>query len=242
MLKALTGLRAIQKMFEEAESALVEGIGRPICLPKCGKCCMGFTPAISTIEAIMAVSLLTGTGRLKKVLSLAEGWLVERDGRLTIFEGMPRGALKPKLREEWNSLATSQCPFLAEDKSCLIYFARPLGCRAMGVTCIVGNICQRPLGLGETRSAPLIVDSGPDIRPAVELWKRECKLRDSSWMTYGLAPTLIMKASNPDQLKKLVEDNRIASAKLVGIDIDTSLLWQPQVDDLVRKLIPVTQG
>ncbi len=234
MLKAFHGLRQIHKMFGEAESALVESIGRPICLPKCGRCCMVNTPTMSSIEAIHAASVLTGTGRLRGVLAIAEGWLVERDGNLTLFEGRPLGWMKPKLIEEWQKVTFSQCPFLSAERGCHIYDVRPLTCRSWGVTRHTGGVCPRPLGRGETAVQQMVVDGLDTIKPAVDKWKQDCRTRKPEWMVYASAPSVIMFAADPSKFKELVADNKVPSAKLVGMDIDTSLLWQPQMDAMLR--------
>ncbi|KKM60859.1 hypothetical protein LCGC14_1537480, partial [marine sediment metagenome] len=58
------------------------------------------------------------------------------------------------------------------------------------------------------------------------------KRRQPVWAIRSWIPTVIFRAASPKKFKEYIEENKIASAKLLGMDIDTSLMWQPQLDDL----------
>jgi len=237
MIEAFLELKEIHVAFDAAEAVLEEDIGHSICLPNCGKCCEHNVPVWTTIEAIHAVSTLTGMGKLTRFTSLAEGWLLERHNFVTLYEGMPVGLASPRLRDEWIATTRSQCPFMQEDKRCGIYDARPLTCRSWGVTRDSAGECPRPLGRGETITSRHYIPA-PKIREAVDLWRARCKAKNPAWIISGLAPTVFYRAAKPEAFKTLIKDNRIASAKIIGTEYETSLMWQPQIDALRQGMLP----
>ncbi len=229
MIAAFKGLRNIHRVFDEAAVVLEEDIGKPICLSGCGRCCERQVPHWTYLEAMLATSILTGTGKLTQALSVAEGWLLERHRQAMIYEGMPIGWASPRLRDEFNALSLSTpCPFLAEDKRCLIYEVRPLTCRANGVTRDNVDLCPRQPGRGETLTQRRYIPASV-LRSMVDEWRKSCHDSNATWLTSGLVPTVLYRAAKELRFRELVRDNRIASAKLVGMEIDTALMWQPQV-------------
>ena len=237
MIQAFLELRRIHGMFAAAESMLQDHIGKPICMPTCGLCCQHNTPPWMTIEALHAVSVLTGKGRLGQMLSLAEGWLLEKDPRASLYEGMLTGWAKPQLRDEWQALLAGQCPFLDASQLCLLYEVRPLTCQSYGVTRDNAAICPRPLGRGETVTRRAYV-GGDTIAGAIRDFRQHCQAKNASWIVSGMAPTMLYRVAEPEKFKHLVMDNRIPSAKLVGTELETSLMWQPQMDALRQGIAP----
>lgn len=246
LLESYRELRQIHRMFAGAARALEQGIGRPACIPNCGLCCIENTPVWMTIEAIHAVSVLTGEGKLAKATSICEGWLRDKSingTRLTIFEGIPIGWASPKLREEWYTVSRGPCPFLNEDKTCFVWGVRPLACRAYAVTRDTVNpqtgvfTCPRPPGKGETVSQKLVVDGTP-IRETVRQLRERLKERNKVWLISGAVPSLLYRVIKPELFKKMALDGEAASAKLVGTEFETSLMWQPQVVALRKGISP----
>ncbi|MDP2662954.1 MAG: YkgJ family cysteine cluster protein [Dehalococcoidia bacterium] len=235
MLQAFVRLRGIHKEFSQAAAALEEGIGRPICYERCGLCCEHNTPMMTAIEAVNAVSVLTGLGKLQDAVSRAKGWLEESDPRLTIREGMPIGVARPELRDEWRTVTLSQCPFLDADKRCSIWQVRPMACRAFNVTRDGSEICPRPLGKGETLTRRMVVDGQP-IRQMWEDFRRDAKAENPEWTRSGLAPSMLLRAAREGEFREMAD--RVPSAKLIGLDVDTSLMWQPQLDALKKGVSP----
>lgn len=233
MIQAFYQLRHIHKEFARAASALEAGIGRPGCIPSCGICCQQNTPFWMTIEGIHAISVLTGNHAVGKMVSIAEGWLLEHHKPATLYEGMPIGMASTKLREEWQAVMRSQCPFLDAQMLCLIHEVRPLTCRAYGVTRDTVNqegvdFCPRPVGQGETVNQKLVVEGSP-IRAMTNTFRAECVAKNKAWIVSGFVPTVLFRVAQPDKFKKYVLDNQIASAKLVGVEYETTLMWQPQI-------------
>lgn len=240
MIGTFLWLRRIHKGFDNAAICLEEVIKSPICIPQCGKCCEANNPLWTTIEAIHAISVLTGRASISKMTSIAEGWLLENNHQLT-YDGMVESYVLAKAPEklvsEWQSLITTQCPFLSQDKTCLIHEVRPLSCRAYGVTRDVNGICPRPLGLHESLSQMMIVDGTP-LRKEIGKFREHCKEKNPAWMKSSFVATMLYRAAKPDRFKELISRNVIPSAKLLGSEIDVNLMWQPQVEALRRGLSP----
>jgi len=236
MLKAFSELHTIWQGFDWSDKVLEQTIGTSTCISGCGKCCMINVPYMRTIETINAVSVLMGTGKLKLAVAIAEGWLLEHHKVASTYEGVPIPMASPKVHEEWLALRRSQCPFLDDRKECLIHQCRPLGCRAYGVTYSPINECPRAPGRDETLTQHKYADS-TQLRNRVNDFWADCK-RKPEWLISGFTPTLIYRAAEPEKFKKLVLDNRIASAKIVGVDYEISLMWQPQLDALNRGISP----
>lgn len=238
MIEALMQLHKFYKGFAGAEKCLEETIGRSICIAGCGKCCEHNTVQCMTIEAINAVSILTGQGKLTQAVSIAEGWLLDHHKQAPTYEGMVEGRLLPAgIHAEFIALAGLPCPFLAENKECLIHDARPISCRAYGITRTGKGFCPRPTGKGETVTNLMYIQA-PGLRQDIEKFKTRYTRSHPEWTIFGLLPTLIFRAAKEKEFRKLVKDNRIASAKLVGSQVDMTLIWQPQLDAIRSGVSP----
>ena len=234
VLNELLALREIHKGFQDAADTLAASLNVPICVG-CGQCCRDNTPLAFQIEGIWAVSSLIGAGQLQDAESIAEGWLLERHRQTPTYEGMPRGYVNPKVSQEFNNLHRLSCPFLSGENRCSIYIARPLPCRAFGVTRIASPNCQRPQGTSEQVLSKAYVDGeGAEfgLRSALDVLIRET---GPERMACGLFPTLLFRHANPDKFYAYVADNRIASAKLLGSPFTPALLWQGQLDRLAKR-------
>lgn len=237
MIQAFMELRRVHKSFAAADAMLRAHIGKPICVSQCGLCCQHNTPPWMAIEALQAVSVLTGRGKLARMVSIAEGWLLEKDPRASLYEGMSMGWARPQLREEWQAVMGGQCPFLDTGQLCLLYAVRPLTCQSYGVTRDAADICPRPLGRGETATRRAYVDGGA-IATAIREFRKHCQAKNKSWVLSGLVPTMLYRAAKPEKFKQFVLDNHIPSAKLVGTEWETNLMWQPQMDALRQHVAP----
>ena len=233
MLEALASLSQIHKVIDAESLALETQLGVPICIPNCGRCCE--TVLTHRIEADFAISAVIGEGKFQQVVSRCEGWLLESHKEARIYEGPPVGIVQAQIAEEWHKLVHIPCLFLESDKSCFIYGGRPLVCRAFGVTHMPGptpDFCPRPLGVGESRLRRGYVDN-QQLEQLVKALLDE--LPDKEWATSGWLPAIIYREACPDKYKALVADNRIASAKLIGVTQDYGLLWQEQIQAQWRR-------
>lgn len=236
MIDQLVGLEKIYRSFASAGKELEEAIGTPLCTEGCGKCCQ--TVFAHRIEGIFAVSASTGEGILDRVSDCAESWLLDRHSCAPTYEGPRFGLVDSKVGPELYRLSTSPCPFLREDKSCLIYTGRPLVCRAFGVTYTPGprhDFCPRQRGLGESEQVRAWMDD-PSLKREVKQYLKELP---QDLKVTGLIPSIIFKYLHPEKWQAYVADNKIASAKLIGLpDYYPALLWQEQLAK-ERGLTPV---
>jgi Fe-S-cluster containining protein len=230
MLKALKELKALYEDFETAANQLEQTIGASICMAGCGKCCEVAVPPAYRLEALFAVSVCTGNGTLKTITDLCEGWLLERHSLAPTYEGPKYGTLSPKVRDEFYSLLTSKCPFLATDKKCMIHSCRPLVCRAYGVTHVPGptvDFCPRPLGKGETSTTYAHMD----LIGVKDVFMKIAASGAKETRVCGMLPSLIFKYVQPKKWESYIADNRIASAKLIGLpDTYVGMITQEQMD------------
>jgi Fe-S-cluster containining protein len=237
MLQAFINLRSIQRVFNAAEGVIERDLGTPICVRGCGKCCQCNTPLASVIEGINIISVFElDQAKIKRIVQSAESWLLEPHGN-KIFNGMPIGFQSGEIMQEWQRTARQQCAFLQENMDCMIHNDRPLTCRAFGVFRDGADICPRPLGKGESLSRHGYIRE-TEVRPLVTEFFNDCKTRQPVWATRCFVPTVIFRAASPKKFREYVADNKIASAKIMGMDIDTSLMWQPQLDGLRAGVSP----
>jgi Fe-S-cluster containining protein len=235
MIRAFKDLHDLHVVLDAGERLLEETIGVSTCVSNCGKCCEQNTTQCMAIEALNMVSALL---TVEQSVDLAEGWLLENQG-IKIFRGVPTGVIPPDMHQEWAKLTKTQCPFLKDDKSCQIYSQRPITCRTFGVyRDNFGIDCPRAIGKGETLTRHAVVDSSMVI-PLHRTFTRNCELKNPQWVIHGFVPSLLFRAAKPDKFRAYIADNKIASAKLIGMNMNIDLLWQNQVDDLRRGVSPM---
>lgn len=238
MLEAFRKLHQFHTAFDEAQRRLEETIGKPTCMSGCGLCCETNTPSCMIIESIDAVSILTGSGKLGKVLSITEGWLLERHNEAPSYDGMLVGCfVPPKIRDEFAALNRLRCPFLLDTKECLIHDARPMVCRAYGVTRSSMGGCPRAPGKGETLTQFMYMQV-PGLMADIHGFKEHYRGSHREWVTFGFLPTLIYRAAREKQFRDMVRDNRIATAKIIGTELDQTLMWQPQIEAIQKGMGP----
>jgi Fe-S-cluster containining protein len=208
------------------ESAAAElGALGDICLPNCGVCCTQNVARVLECEAAYVVSvLLPQPGKLRKVIEIAAGWLQESKG----FDMRPPSVMSNDERfGEYVKSVAAPCPFLCEDKQCLIHEARPVVCRAYGVTRTTGPECHRPLSM--KRPVPYI-GGVPEARIKDIMGKL------SKGATTGLLPTLILLAADPKRVDRLIKQG-VPAGKILLRDGDLpGVLTQDQwVAELGRR-------
>lgn len=236
-IQAFIYLHQIQKGFDGLAEELEQLLKTPVCIEKCGKCCEINTPQWTAIEAMNAVSVLAGNGKLDEALKRAEYWLTQKDEAIS-YEGMLAGCFVPsKIKEEHWKISRAQCPMLDDDKRCVIHEARPLACRAGGVTVEYFGFCPRPQGRGEPATSRMYLKC-PDLKAEIANFKEEARRIDPKFVIYSFVPTMLFRAAREVKFYEMVHDNKIASAKIVGTDLDTTLLWQEQKDAVAKGVTP----
>ncbi|KKL90464.1 hypothetical protein LCGC14_1904420 [marine sediment metagenome] len=212
--------------------------GRPICITNCGVCCQRTVPAATQLEAEYVVSLLPllhGT----EVRARALGWMVERHPGLQFWDKVHGRAYQAEeqrlLADDQQALERTRCPFLTVGQECMIYSARPLVCRAYGVTMAQDPECPRPLAPSETtRRRVGLGASGPLAKELLKIKgalvgqvkaQRAQSLLLTSWL-----PGLVALAVARDELIALRAEGLVADVKL-ALTTSTPRLWADEPQD-----------
>lgn len=229
LIQRLSKLDKIHGLYQKAEDEVEAHIGMPICMSKCGLCCQSNSPMVWGIEVEAIASHLLGqVDLLNTVMDRCEHWLRSNNGTHSpAYYQQNTGKLMERARE----LYTGRCVLLGEDKRCLIHPARPLACRAYGVTSYPAD-CPRPYGLGESASSRAY-NSGmaPMIKEAVNQLLKECA-SDSFAATVGFLPTLLMMRLRSQQFVSLVDSGRVDPVKLVKNYLHSpAIIMQEQLTD-----------
>ena len=228
--------------FKRAAEEVERARAAPVCVDGCGKCCESTVPLSTGAEAEYAASMLVGTPNLKKVLDRARDWLTSKPPwtellKPTYGNTVTQESFQRKLAGEIDMVLTHEsCPFLDDDKSCLVWQGRPAVCRAYGVTHVPNQWCERPIGAGETEDSRVSWDASvptdPD-RPSIK--QQYNKLRQSigepRYGREGFFPTMIFERYRAAELAGFVDDGKIPTARMtVGWGGHKMILWQEDVD------------
>lgn len=253
LLWSLQKLEATHRAWDLAEQVVTSNIGVPICMAKCGKCCDMTSVQAWEIEAYFLASWLLGQDTKDKILSDCEGWLLEKDSRR--YPTMGSLGQTPLTREqmaqllpELNALKNEvPCPFLTEDKRCGIHDARPLVCRAYGVTRMPGRICPRPLGAIESEDVKAHISVNSELGHKLRVMVTESiKASEAmNWNVISFLPTAVMRLMRPEKFQGYVYDGKVATAKLLQFwctsDDHPVVLFQDQLNTEWAKVY-TTQG
>jgi hypothetical protein len=71
-----------------------------------------------------------------------------------------------------------------------------------------------------------------DFREDMRQFKAKYLKERPDWVTYGFFPTLLYRAAKEKEFRLMIENNRIATAKIIGTNLDTTLMWQAQAEAL----------
>jgi len=227
MLQQFMELRQIHRLFDDSEAHLAKRLGVPICMPNCGKCCQENCVTIYSIEASLIISYLMGDGKLT-VIGWCRDWLLEHHTAAPTYNGIPVGVVSKELKHEWDLLVKSGCPMLGENKQCFIHMMRPLICRSYGVTMTAGVGCPRPLGRGESVASKGYIGGKASALLEDELNKYFGKMRAEhpDFAKMGFLPTMIFRQAREKEFRELIAENKIASAKLIGTDATTQIIFE----------------
>ena len=248
VLKPLRQLELLYCAFDLAEKDLTNYIGVPICMEHCGRCCQVTSPDVWEIEARFLVSSMLGmNGSLGQIKSACEGWLLERNPELKTYglTGQLSNEQWAKMQPEVDFLLQNYpCPFLAEDKRCLIHFARPVVCRCYGVTRMASRICPRPLGKIESEDirAHIAPDSPVGKKLRAMLWEVLKSADSIGWAWTYFLPTILYMILEPAKFNAYVADGRIATAKILRLRTNTAILFQDQLNEIWAGQKPALVG
>ena len=226
-------LEEIHGLFDKAAKSLEREIGVPICVPDCGKCCEVNTVYVRPAEVHLVAIWLQRRPQLRDLITKKlEAWLLSKDEGLTVYRGMGTGAMNAEQLDQVRIEGAyvqrlTPCPFLDENKKCLIHDVRPLVCRAFGVTRVTSQDCPRPLGKYEKNDYRAWIHDETVDRIKVLVDRLRDKLGDDETIFLG---TGLYYELNPHRFLSLVYHNTIPSAKLLRFG-GASLLWEEQLKD-----------
>lgn len=239
---ALKTLEEIYRLFDRAKEKLVKIIGVPICIPNCGKCCEVNNITCKGVEARYAALWVMKQKPefQKRIIDICESWLLEKDDKLGTYYGLGTSGMDSKVLDQVRGEALYislklPCPFLTEDKKCLIYPVRPMACRAYGVTRIVSqDVCPRPPGKKETPvyRAFLRDEHVDKIKHKIEQLKEEAK--DKYIENAGYIVTLLYMELRPQKFVNHAYFNTIPSARMFQFG-GGFILWQEQIEELADR-------
>jgi len=235
LLQAYKKLEAIHKSFDGAAQELEMVRAAPLCIEDCGLCCQKNTPVTWGIEGQYLLSVIAGNGSLSSIMSRCEAWCLDRHRGANSYGlkpgRVPQKEWEEKLRDEVSALIASSCPMLDSDRRCAIYQARPIGCRAYGVSRVPGRECRRPIGVGESETMRAYY-SGPGGIALRNRVKRFIADLRAPWASSWFLPTLLLSLGMPGKFKAIVDDGRVASAKLVVGRITPNIIWQDELSNI----------
>lgn len=227
----------VTRAWDAAQIAVEGAIGASICMSGCGRCCAVTTVLAMDIESAFAISWLLGQPSevCEPLVERCKGWLVDRTPGLTLYGGEIQNPARLH-QEVQHLLFQSPCPFLTDSKACAIHEARPLTCRAYGVTRQAGSICPRPPGVNEGSGFRAHIgdqsEAGRVMRAMVQRLLRNSASQGLLHCRF-LATAIVMSMA-PDFFNAQVDDGRVATAKLAELPFTPSILFQDQLEQVVR--------
>lgn len=224
LLRLYRGLRSLWDFLEEGQREVERyNGGRPVCMARCGLCCSRSTPIVSVLEAGYLVSHLQYLDGREPVKEAALAWVKTANPRLKA-QGVPYGRSLDgehlaALQADNLVLQSSPCPFLTEEMECRVHAARPLICRAYGVTLPPDEWCPRPLTGMETPNGRMLVgrDTPLGMKIAgclIGLWEVMRYMKRDDLAVVGLLPMLVAEALALAEVKRLRDGGLMQSAKM----------------------------
>ena len=230
MLRSFVALEALYSEYDKAQSELEGVIGKPICIEACGRCCESMTPEVSRLEALYILAHASFLPTYQDLRDRAEQWLT--DQQIELHDD------PAAFGQDYQALKHVGCPFLAEDKTCMVYNFRPLACRSYGVIRAADPWCPRPLHYTESDSNRMIIGQdtprGFRIKAMINFIINYVKSWKPELSQVGLLPSFIAK-------EVVVQDKLgmmpIALAKRLRRESKSSALFAEQFGQtLVREM------
>ncbi len=221
--------------FRAAAAEIKTLTGIAPCVPGCGACCHVSVMAHG-IEAEYARTILIGSPDLTyPALDAAREWLT-RPGDYTYGAAITEGN-QDRIAAELERVQRETCCFLDKDNSCILHEARPIACRAYGVTHLPNTWCKRPPGLGETEFARTI--NRYDVTIPIRQIRRElmASLDLVRFQRQGFFAAMLFEAMAAKEFAGLLDDGKIPLVKVVNIppgEEDMMCVWQEQAEAVWR--------
>jgi len=214
-LRAYQALRNCHRAWDLAAEVLRKALGVPLCVESCGLCCDFNVPVALEVEADYAISILLGRPKAEQdaIVSTIEGWLTEFDPArgLTLAVGHPAEPDEVQ-RLAW-AVQQTRCPLLSADKQCLLHEARPMSCRAFGVTMPTIPGCRRPKPVGAPEGATGYWLEGGEVEQQLAGYVNA--LAAAAKPRCGFFPTLIFSRLREARFRELWEQEAMPLGKIV---------------------------
>ena len=235
-IASFVSLGQLYKAYDRAAETLSSSLGVPLCIPNCGICCNNVVQSYG-VEVSYSISVLTGNGKIKDMLSRAEGWLLERHKETPTYEPVIAGNATEqwyRVREESFALGKTLCPFLDSNKRCLLYECRPLPCRAFGVTTAPLG-CPRPLGKNEVAGRKAYMGGKAAEQLKAGLTEILDNVPKATWAMSGFFPSMLYAFAKPSEYRRMADRGLIATAKMLITSPSSGLLWQEQIEAMWKE-------
>lgn len=234
--RAVDLLEQIHKDLDFLEVNLRYLLDGPLCVSGCGVCCQQsfLIPTISAQYIVLGI---------KKQPEVKQRLLTDRLDRWMRYElpdvrmcfsndGQKENALRD---QEYNIASRLWCPFLDEQKKCMIYPWRDINCRAWGVTRpSSAKICRRPISEVEDEKTRLYIGERDarvrEIRYQVAMLIGLLNAYQPSLLQMGWMPALLYKALEPGKWVEM--QPKMQQIKSTGFN--TSYSWLLTLEDAVE--------
>lgn len=231
-LQAFKLIESVDKDLDYLGVILSHHLGGPVCISNCGDCCHQsfIVPEISA--QYIAYNIKTQPGKNRGMIEeRLEKWLRYKvpGVRLNFSDD---GTQEATTRQaEYEALAMLSCPFLDDNKRCLIYPWRDFNCRAWGVTRPMAAVCRRPVYEGETPEVrhyvgpenPLVKEILGQIKELEKLLAEH--IPDA--LRTGWLPTVVYRLLKPEGWRKLAPE--VQESKAARYEVKH--LWLITKDD-----------
>lgn len=213
LLSTFQQLEVLHQVFGELDQHLQQSRLAASCV-RCGTCCSRRVPVALMLEAHWVRSTTFTKPDLRQY---CEEWLARPVQGLTMFTASDQplevqSGQRVRFLQEVAWVAAEQCPFLTLEHTCYLHDARPLACRAYGVTVPVDPYCRRPIGVGESDVIKGVVQGPELVAKVLETLKPVAEFSP----VLGFFPTMMANLIMPDRLAALRREGRIADAKMVN--------------------------
>jgi len=241
MVQSFIKLEQVHRRLDDAAATVEQATGRPICIEHCGKCCETHVPFAMDIEAHYLLGTMVGSPKWQDIKTRAFQWLIQKEPATLSFSRAQGRNLtdeeKTHIAWELEAVQSRPCPFLADDKSCLVHEARPLVCRAYGATAVADAWCPRPLAPNETPERRRIVtrlgNLGQAIKGAYQDLVNWTGQTSSDLLGVSFFPSLIARQTSREELRQQVNQDMVPNVKAVHLrrEHDLFLHQDPDGDD-----------
>ena len=237
--RAVGLIEQIHKDMDFLEVNLSYLLGGSLCVPNCGLCCQQsfLIPTVSAQYIVLGIKRQP-EAKQQLMTDKLERWVRYElpDVRMSFSSNGQNS--ESLMAHEYKIASSLWCPFLDEQKKCMIYPWRDINCRAWGISRPSGKICSRPHYESEENDAWSCIskDDGRliEIRYQMAMLVGLLKAHQPSLLQMGWMPALIYKALEPEKWAEMLP--KMQQIKSTGFNTKhTWLLTQEDVSEHALK-------